>query len=134
MKPLVAYLSTALVFGVLDAIWLGVVSRNLYRPALGEILAAQVRWPPAIAFYLIYILGVVALVVMPALREASLARAAWSGALFGFVAYATYDLTNQATLRVWPLKITLIDMAWGAFATGVAATLGYLAVRLVLKP
>jgi uncharacterized membrane protein len=133
MKPIVAYLSAAVAFGVLDFLWLSNAAPKLYRPAIGEIMADQVRWPPAIAFYLIYLVGVTALVTLPALREGGVGKAAWTGALFGLVAYATYDLTNQATLRVWPTHITLIDMAWGAFATATACVIAVLATRLIVR-
>ena len=131
MKAVVAYLSAAVAFGVLDFLWLSNAAPKLYRPAIGEIMADQVRWPPAIAFYLLYLVGVTALVTLPALREGGVGKAAWTGALFGLVAYATYDLTNQATLRVWPTHLTLIDMAWGAFASGLAATAAFFAARQI---
>lgn len=133
MKPVVAYLSAAVAFGVLDFLWLSNAAPRLYRPAIGEIMADTVRWPPAIAFYLIYLVGVTALVTLPALRDGGVGKAAWTGALFGLVAYATYDLTNQATLRVWPTHLTLIDMAWGAFATATASVIAVLATRLIVR-
>lgn len=133
MKAVVAYLSAAVAFGVLDFLWLSNAAPKLYRPAIGEIMADQVRWPPAIAFYFLYLVGVTALVTLPALREGGGGKAAWTGALFGLVAYATYDLTNQATLRVWPTHITLIDMAWGAFATATASVIAVLATRLIVR-
>ena len=124
MKAVVAYLSAAVAFGALDFVWLSNAAPKLYRPAIGEIMADQVRWPPAIIFYLLYLVGVTALVTLPALREGGVGKAAWTGALFGLVAYATYDLTNQATLRVWSTHITLIDIAWGTFITAFGATVG----------
>ena len=133
MKPVIAYLSAAVAFGVLDFLWLSNAAPRLYRPAIGEIMADQIRWPPAVAFYFLYLVGVTALVVLPALREGGLVKAAWTGALFGLVAYATYDLTNQATLRVWPTHITLIDMAWGAFATATASIVAVIATRLIAR-
>ena len=133
MKAVIAYVSAAVAFGVLDFLWLSNAAPRLYRPAIGDIMADQVRWPPAIAFYFLYLVGVTALVVLPALKEGGIARAAWTGGLFGLVAYATYDLTNQATLRVWPTHITLIDMAWGAFATATASIVAVLATRLIAR-
>lgn len=133
MKAVVAYLSAAVAFGVLDFLWLSNAAPKLYRPAIGDIMAEQVRWPPAIAFYFLYLVGVTALVTLPALREGGVGKAAWTGALFGLVAYATYDLTNQATLRVWPTHLTLIDMAWGAFATATASMIAVLATRLIVR-
>lgn len=129
MIYLAAYLSTAIVFGVIDAAWLTVMGNHLYRPLLGDLLAPSVRILPAIAFYLVYPAGVMIFVVLPALREDILSGAFFYGLLFGAVAYATYDLTNQATLRTWPFQITLIDIAYGAFASGVAAMLAVATVR-----
>ncbi len=133
MRAVIAYLSAAVAFGVLDFLWLSNAAPRLYRPAIGEIMADQVRWPPAIAFYFLYLVGVTALVVLPALREGGVARAAWTGALFGLVAYATYDLTNQATLRIWPTHLTLIDITWGAFATATASIVAVVATRLIAR-
>lgn len=130
LKFAAAYLAAGLVFAALDAVWLTQVGPRLYRPALAPLLTDGFRLPPAIAFYLIYIAGVVALAVLPAAREGGgLVRAAGFGAMLGFVAYATYDLTNQATLKVWPLKVTLVDIAWGTVLTACAAAAGHAAYR-----
>ncbi|CAN7200761.1 DUF2177 family protein [Phenylobacterium sp. LjRoot164] len=131
MMPLVAaYLAAGLAFAAVDAVWLTQVGPRLYRPALDAVLAERFDLTAAIAFYLVYIAGVVALAVLPAARDASgLPRAALNGAMLGFVAYATYDLTNQATLKVWSWKITLADVAWGTFLTACAAAAGYAAWR-----
>ncbi len=133
LKTATAYVTFALAFGALDFVWLSQMAPRVYRPAIGEIMADQVRWGPALAFYALYVLGVTILIVLPALREGGVARAAWSGALFGLVAYATYDLTNQATLRVWPTHLTLTDMAWGAIATGVASVIAVAVTRLIVR-
>jgi uncharacterized membrane protein len=130
-KFLVAYGTTFIVFLVIDAIWLSQAGQVLYRAALGDLLLERFRPLPAVAFYLIYILGVVGLAVWPGLREESLIVALASGALFGFCAYATYDLTNLATLRNWSLTVTLVDLAWGTLSTTVAAAAGYIAARYV---
>lgn len=131
MIPLVsAYLAAGAAFAVVDAIWLTQVGPRLYRPALDAVLAERFDLTAAIVFYLVYIAGVVALAVLPAARDgAGLSRAALNGAMLGFVAYATYDLTNQATLKVWSWKITLADIAWGPFLTACAAAAGYAAWR-----
>lgn len=133
MRSIVAYLSFAVAFGVLDFLWLSQMAGRIYRPAIGEIMADQVRWGPALAFYFLYVLGVSILVVLPSLRDGGLMKAAWLGALFGLVAYATYDLTNQATLRVWPTHLSLIDMAWGAFATATASVVAVAVTRLIVR-
>ena len=131
MRILWAYLGSALAMGVLDAIWLTQAGPRLYRPAIGELLAPKPDMRAAIAFYLIYVAGIVFLAGTPALRDGSMMRATVAGAALGLVAYATYDLTNQATLRVWPLHVTLIDIAWGTALTAIAAASGYwLANRL----
>ena len=126
-RYLAAYAGTAVAFVVLDAIWLSLTNSRVYRPLLGQILIDGVRWAPAICFYLIYLTGVTYFAVQPALRDGNWAIAAATGAAFGFVAYATYDLTNQATLIVWPVQITLMDLAWGSFVTAAGATAGFFA-------
>jgi len=133
MRPVVAYLSAAMTFGVLDFLWLSNAAPSLYRPAIGEIMADEVRWGPALAFYVLYLVGVTALVVLPAVKDGGVRRALWSGGLFGLVAYATYDLTNQATLRVWPTHLTLIDLAWGTFATATASVIAVFVTRALVK-
>lgn len=133
MRYIAAWLGAGLVMGVLDAIWLNLAMERLYRPVLGDILADRPNMTAALAFYLIYLTGVVVLAIAPALKAASLRRALALGGVFGFVAYATYDLTNQATLKVWATHITLIDMAWGVFLTASAAAAGYGAGRLAMR-
>jgi uncharacterized membrane protein len=113
----------------LDAAWLGTMYSRLYKPSLGELLRESPFLPPAIAFYLLYALGVTVLVVAGAAASASMPRALILGALLGLVAYGTYDLSNYATIRHWPLTLTIADMAWGAFATSMSALAGYLAAR-----
>lgn len=120
MKWMTAYVAAALVFGILDFLWLRWAGPNLYRPALGEVLATQFRGGPALVFYVIYIAGMVWFAVRPGL-EGGVSQAVLNGALLGGLAYATYDLTNQATLKVWSTQITLIDIAWGAAATALAS-------------
>ena len=129
MRYVIAYLGSGLVMAVLDAIWLTAVGPRLYRPAIGELLAPSPNMRAAVAFYLIYVAGIVFLAVTPALRDGSSARAVLFGAVLGLVCYATYDLTNQATLRGWPVHVTVIDMAWGAFLTAAASLGGYWLAR-----
>ena len=131
MRYLWAFIGSGLAMAALDAIWLTQVGPRLYRPAIGELLADKPDMRAAVAFYLIYVCGIVFLAVSPALRDGSLMRATTAGAVLGLVAYATYDLTNQATLKVWPLHVTLVDVAWGTLLTAAAAAAGYwLAARL----
>ncbi len=129
MQIAIAWIATAVAFAVLDAIWLSNAAPKIYRPLIGEMLMDGMRLGPAIAFYLIYVSGIVFFAVMPSLERASLTWALLAGAAFGFVAYATYDLTNHATLRVWDLRMTLIDMAWGTVATAAASAAGYLVAQ-----
>ncbi len=115
----------------MDAVWLSLANARLYRPILAPVLADGFRLGPAIAFYLVYLVGVLVFAVRPAMIDGRWATASLMGALFGFFAYATYDLTNQATLAVWSVRITLIDMTWGTVLTAAAATAGFLASNLV---
>jgi uncharacterized membrane protein len=129
MRYLAAYLAAGLSFGLLDAAWLTFMGPKLYRPTIGPIMADKVSLAPAAAFYLLYIGGIVALAVAPALKDGGWMRAAMSGAVLGLVAYGTYDLTNQATLKHWTAALSLLDMAWGLIATAVAATAAFHAAR-----
>jgi uncharacterized membrane protein len=130
-RTVVAYLGAALVFAALDAVWLTQTNASLYRPALGPLLAERPRLVPAVLFYAIYLAGVVLFAVTPALRSGRWLTALGLGAAFGFVAYATYDLTNQASLKLWATKITLLDLGWGTFVTAMGATAGFFAGRLI---
>jgi uncharacterized membrane protein len=123
--PVVAYVSILVAFSALDFTWLSLAGPSLYKPALGPLLAEKVRAAPAIAFYLIYLAGLVYFAVWPALIGEGWTRAALNGGILGVVAYATYDLTNQATLRLWSTKVTLCDLGWGAFASAVAASISF---------
>ena len=124
LKWATGYLAASIVFVGCDFGWLTLTGNILYRPVLGPMLADRPRLAPAIAFYLLYQLGVAVFAVAPAAAERRPSRAAARGALFGLVAYATYDLTNQATLRNWSTRLTLADMAWGAVVTGLSAFAG----------
>lgn len=132
-KYLAAYGSSAGAMLVLDVVWLTIMGDSLYRPVLGDWMRTRVDFVAAAAFYFIFLFGVTYLAVMPALNEQSWSRAATNGAVFGFVAYATYDLTNQATLTRWSLTITLADMAWGTVISCVAALAGYFGSRFLVR-
>jgi len=119
------YLLTSLLFFTIDLLWLGVFAKNFYQKNLAHLLSTTVNWPAALSFYGIYIVGILLFAVKPALVEQSLAKAAVWGALFGFFTYATYDLTNLATLRDWPLKVVLIDIAWGTLLCTLVASGSY---------
>lgn len=126
----ITYAAILLPFGLLDAVWLSAMGPRLYRPTLGDILLQNVNVAPAIVFYLIYPIGLLIFAVLPALKSESIASALIYGALFGALAYATYDLTNHATLRNWTLQLTLTDMAWGTFASGVASATAFYLSRM----
>lgn len=108
---------------VVDALWLGVIAKSLYREKIGHLMSSEVAWWAAIVFYALYAFGLVMLVVQPG---SSVGQVFAFGALFGLVAYGTYDLTNQAVMRDWPVSLTIIDMAWGSFITALASLAGFL--------
>ena len=116
-----AYLCALLAFTAVDMAWLSVMAGRFYRPTLGDILLADVNLKVAVVFYLLYPIGLLIFAIAPALKTGELKDALIMGALFGFFAYATYDLTNQATVRNWSFALTLVDVAWGAFASGLTA-------------
>lgn len=130
-RYIAAYLVTLIAFAILDFLWVSSMANSLYRPVMKEILLADFRLAPALLFYLLYAFGIVFFAVLPGLREGALTQAMLLGAVLGLVAYGTYDLTNFATLKNWDTKITVIDMIWGAFATSLAATGGYLATGFI---
>jgi uncharacterized membrane protein len=114
---------------LLDFFWLGYVAKKIYYGEMGDILLKKPNMAAALLFYIIYVVGTVVFVIAPAFEKTSLAYAIWYGALFGFVAYATYDLTNLATLKGFSKKIVVIDMIWGACLTAVVAGVTYLALN-----
>ncbi len=118
------YLLTVPTFFLIDMIWLGLVAKNFYQSQIGFLLG-PVNWTAAIIFYLLYIVGIVVFAIHPALIAGSFSKAVIYGALFGFLAYATYDLTNLATIKGWPLLVTVVDLAWGMVLTGSVAAAGY---------
>lgn len=120
----VAYVSTAIVFFGLDFFWLGRVATGFYRSQLGEMMRDRPDFIAAGLFYLVYVAGIVYFAVGPALAGGGLRQAALAGAILGLIAYGTYDITNLATLRNWPLIMSLVDLAWGTLLTATAATAG----------
>ena len=116
-----SYAATAIIFGILDALWLRQMVTKVYRPEIGALLMDGWRPAPALVFYALYMLGIQIFAVAPALAAGKWQIAAQWGAMFGFFCYMTYDLTNQATMKIWSSKVTLLDIAWGTLATGCAA-------------
>jgi uncharacterized membrane protein len=121
-----AYVATGIAFALIDSIWLRTMVTKLYQPEIGELLMrGGFRIGPAIAFYLLYILGMMIFAVGPALTSGKWQTALVYGAFFGFFCYMTYDLTNHATMKVWSVKVTVLDVIWGTVLTGSASLAGY---------
>ena len=125
MHYLVLYAAILVPFVILDGLWLSTMANILYKPTLGDILLPSVKLAPAIVFYLVFPLGLMIFAAPPGFRAGSVVPALMYGAAFGAFAYATYDLTNLATIRNWTLQIAVLDIAWGAFVSAVAAAVGY---------
>ena len=123
----IAYLATLVATVAMDFVWLSQMADRLYRPVMGDMMLDQFRMPPAIVFYVMYVAGLVFFAVRPALSSRQWSTAFAHGAALGLVAYGTYDLTNQATLKNWSTMLTLADLGWGAILSGSASTLGYFA-------
>lgn len=119
------FLVAFITFLVIDGIWLTVIAKNFYAKHLGYLMAPKPNLTAAGIFYLIYIFTIVILILAPALEKGSLTTAIWTGALFGFCAYATYDLTNLATIKDWPILVTVVDMIWGTFLSGSITGISY---------
>jgi uncharacterized membrane protein len=126
-KLLALYGICTVVFFACDFVWLSTATSRIYKPMLGDLLAEKPKIGVAAVFYLLYVVGVIALAVVPALREGNVVGALWRGALFGFLAYATYDLTNLSTIKDWPWKISAIDMVWGTTLNSIVAVAGFYA-------
>lgn len=114
------------VFFAIDMVWLGLIAKNFYRAQIGSLMKSDVNWLAAIIFYIIFISGLVVFVITPAVEKGSWTHAVLFGALFGLVCYATYDLTNLAVAKDWPLFVTIVDLAWGAFLAASVSTITYL--------
>jgi len=121
---LIAVLLSALIFTIIDIIWLSYSVKNFYRPNLGQLLNDKpVIWA-AILFYFLYIFGLAVIVIYPAINYDSMMNVFWKGAVFGLVAYGTYNLTNMATIKNWSPSVVFVDMFWGGLLTGSSVTLG----------
>ena len=123
------YLLTLLVFLALDAVWLGAVAKGFYKRHLGHLMTPDINWAAALLFYLLYIAAILVFVTVPAARSGSPARAVLLGAFLGLVAYATYDLTNLATLKDWPVIVTVVDLIWGATLTSAVSAASFFIAR-----
>jgi uncharacterized membrane protein len=132
-QTLLLYLITLAIFFAIDMVWLTVVAKTFYRKHLGYLMAPKVGWPAALLFYLLFIAGLVVFAVRPGLAAGPPAKALLLGAFLGLISYATYDLTNQATVRDWPVVVTVVDLVWGTTLGGLVSWLSALAGRGLLK-
>jgi uncharacterized membrane protein len=130
MQVVAAYGTALVVFGLVDAVWLLLMGNRLYRPVLSDMLLANLRPVPAILFYLLFPVGIVVFVAMPAIKTGGMSSALIFGLLFGTIAYATYDLTNYATLRNWTLQLAVTDIVYGSLATALASVVAVIVARL----
>lgn len=119
------------IFCAIDAIWLGVIAKNFYRDQIGFLMKSEINWLAAVTFYLLFVVGLVLFVIAPALEKRSWLHALGFGALFGLISYATYDLSNLATLKGWPILVTVVDLAWGATLAASVSTATYFIARKV---
>jgi uncharacterized membrane protein len=126
MKTLIIYIIAVVIFFAIDMLWLGLVARSFYKQKLGFIMSDNVNWLAAVIFYLIYIGGILYFAVMPALKDSAWQLALINGAVLGLLCYATYDLTNMATINKWPLQVVVVDITWGIVLTGGVSALTYL--------
>ena len=128
------YFITLAVFLAIDFVWLTMVAKNIYANQLGFLMTANVNWAAAILFYLLFCAGIVTFVITPSLEQHSSKKCLQLGLLFGLISYATYDLTNLATIKNWPLMITIIDLIWGSLVTATTASMSYyLSKRFLVK-
>ena len=122
---LLVYFISLAVFLAVDILWLGVIAKNFYRNQLSSLMLSKIKWPPALIFYAVYIFGILVLVISPAIDKSSFAQAFSAGALLGLISYSTYDLSNLATLKNWPVKVVVADIVWGTLLTAAVSTVAY---------
>ena len=120
------YLIALPVFFIIDMVWLGLIARGFYRGQIGFLMREGIHWPAAILFYLIFLAGLVFFAVLPAVQKQSWVQAGYLGALYGLFTYATYELTNLATLQGWPLILTLVDTIWGIVLASLVSVVTYM--------
>ena len=132
LKLIYLYLLTLPVFFGIDMLWIGVLAKGFYRNNLGHLLRPDINWAAALIFYLLYIAGILIFATLPALEKQSLRQAVVMGALFGFFAYATYDLSNLATLKDWPVNVVFVDILWGMVLTACVAAASFFIGRWIM--
>ncbi len=133
MQNIKIYFLTFIVFFLIDIVWLGFISRSLYSTYLGYLMAPKVNWAAALIFYFLFIGGLLFFVINPAIEKNSLIYAIVAGGFFGLIAYGTYDLTNLATIKDWPLNITVIDLIWGTFLNAATSGVTFMLVTKFFK-
>jgi len=132
-RILIAFVATLIAFGAVDFVWLAFVAKDLYRAGIGHLMSESPNWTAAVLFYLLYIAGLLYFAVLPGLAADDWMKTLVPAALFGFFCYATYDLTNWATLRGWPASIVAADLAWGTFVSAVGASAGFFVTRTLTR-
>jgi len=125
------YLVTLPIFLIIDFIWLGFVANGFYKNQIGFLMKTNINWAAAVIFYFLFIAGMIVFVILPSLEKNSWVHALFLGSFFGFVTYATYDLTNFSTLKGWSIAVTVIDLAWGAFVTSLVSTLAFFIAKRI---
>ncbi len=133
MRYIALFLITTGIFFAIDMLWLGVIAKNFYREKLSFIFTGQVNWAAAIIFYLIYIAGILYFAILPEIHTGNWKMVLLNGAILGFLCYATYDLTNMATIKQWPLTVVIVDIIWGTILTGSVAVISYLTATRLLQ-
>lgn len=128
-----SYIGAAVIFCLMDFLWLSLLAKNFYQTRIGALMLVEPKFAPAIAFYVLYLLGLFVFAILPGARAQSFLVAMSLGALLGLIAYASYDLTNLATLKGWSLSLSLVDIAWGILVSAVSATTGYLVLHVINK-
>lgn len=131
VKLITLYFATLPLLPIFDLLWLGVIAKDFYRGHLGHLMRTDVVWSGAIVFYLLYVAGLMYFAILPAVASGTWTKAFLLGALFGFFTYMTYDLTNYATLKDWPLAVVLVDVAWGTLLSGALATASFYVARFL---
>jgi uncharacterized membrane protein len=130
-RVILTYIISVPVFFIVDMIWLGLIAKGFYRKALEPLLTPNINWAAAIIFYFLFLVGLLVFALLPGMEKRSLGYTVVMASLFGFIAYATYDLTNLATLRDWPLMLSIVDMLWGAFLSVSTAAITYLIMNRI---
>ena len=133
MKYFILFIITTLTFFVIDMLWLGLIAKNFYREKLSFVFTGEVNWAAALIFYFIYIIGILYFAILPGFTHLDWKMVLFNGAFLGFLCYATYDLTNMATIKQWPLIVVLVDILWGTVLTASVSILSYFAAIKLLQ-